>query len=146
MSFIHKINNMFGLIPDWFVGLLLRVAAAVPFWRSGVNKTNGWDFWNVTDLTVVLFENEYDLPLIGPETAATLASIGEHVLPVLLVLGLLTRFGAAGLLVMTLTIQFLVYPNAWPVHILWGGLLIAIMARGPGGLSLDNLIGIEKKD
>jgi putative oxidoreductase len=131
-------------IPDAVIALVARLAAATPFWMSGQNKIDGWDFWNVTDSTVFLFEYEYALPLISPTTAASLASIGEHVLPVLLVLGLLTRLGAAGLIVMTLVIQTLVYPEAWSVHIMWFAPLAYLLARGGGALSLDHLLGLDR--
>lgn len=147
MSFIRKINDLFGMIPEWFVLLLVRVAVAVPFWRSGIQKTEagrGWEFWNVSDLTVTLFANEFKVPVLGPHTAAIMSSIGEHVFPVLLVLGLFARFGAAGLFVMTLVIQIFVFPASWPVHILWFGLLLTVMAMGPGALSLDRLLGLDK--
>jgi putative oxidoreductase len=71
--------------------------------------------------------------------AATLAALGEHVLPVLVLLGLGTRFAALGLLVMTVVIQFLVYPGAYPTHGVWAAVLLWLMARGPGRLSLDYL-------
>ena len=148
MSLIHKVNSLFSFIPEWFVLLLVRVAIAVPFWRSGIQKTEagkGWEIWNVSDLTVLLFENEFQVPVLGPHTAAILTSIGEHVLPVLLVLGLFSRLGATGLFVMTLVIQIFVFPDGWPVHILWFGLLLTVMAMGPGAASLDRVLGFEKK-
>jgi len=131
-------------LPEALIALIARLAAATPFWKSGQNKIDGWDFWNVTDSTVFLFEYEYALPLISPTTAASLASIGEHILPMLLIFGLLTRIGAAGLLMMTFIIQTLVYPEAWSVHILWFAPLTYLLARGGGTLSLDYLLRIER--
>jgi hypothetical protein len=75
---------------------------------------------------------EYKVPLIPPDLAAYLSTIGEHVFPVLLVLGLASRLSALGLLFMTLVIQLFVYPDGWPDHILWIALLLLIVARGPG--------------
>ena len=141
---LNWFNNLTQSIPDAVILLVARVAAATPFWMSGQNKVAGWDIWNVTQSTVFLFEYEYDLPLVSPALAATAASIGEHVLPVMLVLGLLTRFGAAGLIVMTLVIQTLVYPAAWTVHILWFAPLLLVLARGGGRLSLDRLLGLDQ--
>ena len=141
---IHWFNNVTSNIPESLVALTARFAAAVPFWRSARTKVDGWDFWNVTAITVFIFENEFALPLLSPKVAATLASIGEHVLPVLLVLGLLTRFGALGLIVVTAVIQFLVFPGSWSVHILWFAPLLYLLARGPGALSLDRALGWEK--
>ena len=141
---IQKVNGVFSSIPESIIGLVARVAAATPFWLSARNKVNGWDIWNVTDSTVFLFEYEYALPVVSPQLAATMASLGEHILPVLLVLGLLTRLGALGLIGMTLVIQTLVYPDAWSVHILWFAPLLYLLARGPGAISLDRLLGFEK--
>jgi putative oxidoreductase len=69
-----------------------------------------------------------------------MATVAEHVLPVLLLAGLASRLSALGLMVMTLVIQLFVYPEGWPEHILWFALLLLIVARGPGALSLDHLI------
>ena len=148
MSLIHKVNSLFSFIPEWFVLLLVRVALAVPFWFSGIQKTEagrGWEIWNVSDLTVTLFAEQFKVPVLGPETAAILSSIGEHVFPVLLVLGLFSRLGATGLFFMTLVIQLFVFPASWPVHILWFALALTVMAMGPGAASLDRLLGLDKK-
>jgi putative oxidoreductase len=141
---VHWFNALAQSIPDALVLLVARIAAATPFWMSGQNKVDGWDIWNVTQSTVFLFEYEYDLPLVSPALAATAASVGEHVLPILLVLGLLTRFGAVGLIIMTLVIQTLVYPEAWTIHILWFTPLFLLLARGGGSLSLDHLLGLDQ--
>jgi putative oxidoreductase len=85
-----------------------------------------------------LFRDEYQLPLLAPELGATLAALGEHALPLLILLGLGTRFAALGLLVMTAVIQLLVYPGAWPTHGVWAAVLLWLMALGPGAVSLDH--------
>ena len=89
---------------------------------------------------VSLFRDEYKLPLIPPELAAPMAAFAEHLFPLLILIGLATRFSALALLVMTATIQFLVYPDAWPTHGVWAAVLLFIAARGPGAVSLDHLI------
>jgi len=78
--------------------------------------------------------------LLSAELGATLAALGEHILPVLILLGLGTRLAALGLLVMTAVIQLLVYPGAYPTHGVWAAVLLYLMARGPGRVSLDHLI------
>lgn len=138
-------NKIAASIPDSLVALIARFAVAYPFWISGRNKVNGWDFWNVNDATVFLFEYEFQLPLLSPHLAATLASIGEHILPVLLALGLLTRFGAAGLIVMTAVIQFLAVPSGWPTHLLWFAPLLYLLAHGGGAISLDRVFGLDQR-
>jgi putative oxidoreductase len=87
-----------------------------------------------------LFRDEYKVPLLPPDIAAYLATTAEHVLPVLLVIGFATRLSALGLLGMTAVIELFVYPGAWPEHALWATLLLWIIARGPGVVSLDHLI------
>lgn len=124
-------------IPAWLLGLVIRVAIADVFWRSGQTKVSGW---HVTETTVQLFRDEYHVPLLPPELAANLAALQEHLFSVLLVIGLASRLSALGLLGMTAVIEIFVYPENWPDHLLWTGCLLYVIARGPGGLSLDALI------
>ncbi len=124
-------------IPAWLLGLVIRVAIADVFWRSGQTKVSGW---HVTDTTVQLFRDEYHLPLLPPELAANLAALQEHLFSFLLVIGLASRLSALGLLGMTAVIEIFVYPENWPDHLLWAGCLLYVIARGPGALSLDGLI------
>jgi putative oxidoreductase len=123
---------------------VLRVALATPFWRSGINKWEG--FLRLKENTIYLFQSEFKLHLFGgpydyptPAVAAFLSGCAEVTLPILLVLGLGTRFAALGLLVMTAVIQLTV-PSGWPIHITWAAMALALMAWGPGSLSLDRLI------
>ena len=125
-------------IPYSLVALVARLAVASVFWRSGQTKVEG--FLQIKDNTFFLFREEYKVPLLHPDLAAYAATIAEHVLPVLLVVGLASRLSALGLMAMTLVIQLFVYPDGWPEHILWFALLLLIVARGPGALSLDHLI------
>jgi putative oxidoreductase len=92
---------------------------------------------------VFLFQEEYRLPLLPPELAATLAAIGEHVFPILLVLGLASRLSALALIGMTATIQIFVYPDAWPTHGVWAVALLLVAIKGPGAWSLDRWIGFD---
>lgn len=123
-------------IPHSLLQLVARLGVAVVFWRSAQTKLANWD------LTVALFRDEYRVPLLPPEIAAPLAASFELACPVLLVLGLATRLATLPLIGMTLVIQLFVYPASWPDHLLWLGLLLAILARGPGALSLDR--GIDR--
>ncbi|WP_274522229.1 DoxX family protein [Ectothiorhodospira mobilis] len=129
--------------PPWFTALVLRVAAAIPFWRSGLTK---WEAPGQLEAgTLWLFRHEFQLHLLGqtypmplPVLTAHLAAIAEILLPVLLVLGLGTRAAALGLLLMTGVIQ-LTLPGAWASHHLpWAAMLLAILTWGPGRLSLDH--------
>lgn len=125
-------------IPYSLVALLARLAVASVFWRSGQTKVEG--FFMVKENTFFLFAEEYKVPLLPPDVAAYAATISEHVFPVLLVIGLASRLSALALLGMTAVIQLFVYPDGWPEHILWSALLLLIVARGPGAISLDHLI------
>lgn len=128
------------LVPDDLLLLMARVGMAGVFWQSGRTKVEGW--LQVTPGAIELFRTEYALPLLPPELAAHAAAYAEHLLPVLLVLGLGTRLAAGGLLGMTLVIQLFVYPSAWPTHLTWAALLLALVARGAGWLSLDRRLGL----
>ncbi|MCU1757595.1 DoxX family protein [Pseudomonas helleri] len=138
----NRIANRLGeLIGDSFLVLVARFSIAAIFFMSGQTKVSG--FLTITPSTYELFRTEYALPLISPELAAHLAAYSEHVFPVLLVVGLFTRVSAMALLGMTFVIEVFVYPDAWPTHLSWAGLLLLIIARGAGKLSLDRLIGIR---
>ena len=126
------------LLPDALLLLVARVGIASVFFLSGRTKVTG--FLELKPSTYTLFRSEYALPLIPPEWAAHLATYAEHLFPLLLVLGLLTRPAAAALLGMTLVIEVFVYPDAWPVHLTWAGLLLPLLACGGGAWSLDRLL------
>jgi putative oxidoreductase len=144
LNVIRKADGLLGQLNESVLLLFVRIVAGHVFWASGRTKIEG--LLTLRPEAVDLFRDEYRLPLIAPEIAAPMAAFAEHLLPILLVMGLFTRFAALGLIVMTLVIQFLVYPDAWwPQHSLWLGLLLIILARGPGGLSLDRwMIGSAK--
>ncbi len=124
--------------PYWPLGLAARVFPAAVFWQSGQTKVAGF---HLKPSAIALFQNEYQLPLIDPTIAATMSAIAEHVFPVLLVIGLLTRLSALALLFMTAVIEIFVFPGAWPTHGVWATCFFLIIARGPGMVSLDYLIG-----
>ncbi|QGZ66911.1 DoxX family protein [Paraburkholderia acidisoli] len=133
------------LAQPWLVQLVVRVALAVPFWRSGILKWHG--FLQLSDTAITLFTDEFMLHLPGgpypfpaPAVVAFLSACGEVTFPVLLVLGFGTRFAALGLLAMTVIIELTV-PEGWPVHITWAAMALAIAAWGPGRLSIDYLLG-----
>lgn len=138
---IRQINGLLARIPDDLVSLALRIFPAMVFFQSGRTKVEG--LFSMKDSTWFLFEHEYALPLIPSNIAAVMGTTAEHVLPVLMILGLGTRLSALGLLAMTAVIQTFVYPDAWVTHGLWASALLAVVARGPGALSLDRLLGLD---
>jgi putative oxidoreductase len=143
-ALIERVNTVLGTIATpSLTQLVLRCALAVPFWRSGVNKWDG--FLQLSDVAVLLFASEFKLHLPGgpydfpaPALIAFSSGSAEILLPILLVLGLATRLAAFGLLVMTLVIQLTV-PDGWPLHITWAAMALGIMAWGPGRVSFDHL-------
>ena len=124
-------------IPYSAVALVSRFALASVFWRSGQTKVSGFA---IREETFFLFRDEYKVPLLPPDVAAYLATIGEHVFSVTLLVGLASRLSALGLFGMTMVIQLFVFPDGWPEHILWFALELLIVARGPGVIALDHLV------
>lgn len=138
-------------IPHSLIAFVGRFSIAAVFWKSGQTKIEGLaidlvdgtfqiGLPRLADSTIPLFKSEYALPLLSPALAAHLAAVAEHVFPILILFGLATRFSALALLGMTLTIQLFVYPAAYPTHGTWAAVLLYLMARGPGKLSIDHLI------
>jgi len=121
-------------VPYWLLAVPLRFAIATVFWNSAMTKLANWN------TAVELFVEEYKVPLLPPELAAYTAVSIELATPVLLVLGLATRAASLVLLGMTAVIEVLVYPQAWPTHIQWAAMLLVLLCRGPGKLSLDHVV------
>lgn len=139
----------FARIPNSLVALLARFSIAAVFWNSGQTKieglavnlvngefTLGWP--RLSDSALALFQEEYKLPLLPPELAAPMAAVAEHMFPLLILVGLATRFSALALLGMTAVIQVFVYPGAYATHGTWAAVLLYLMVHGPGRLSIDH--------
>ena len=147
---------LFERIPHSLVAFVARFSIAAVFWNSGQTKIQGLVINLVTgefalgwprlsDSALALFQDEYKLPFIPAEFAAPLAATAEHVLPLLILFGIATRFSALGLLLMTLVIQLLVYPGAYATHGTWAAILLYLMARGPGVLSVDHWVSRRRR-
>jgi putative oxidoreductase len=121
-------------VPYAALAIPLRLAVATVFWNSALTKLANWD------TALALFAEEYKLPFIPPGLAAYMAVTIELTTPVLLVVGLLTRPTALVLLGMTAVIEVFVYPLAWPTHLQWAAMLLVLLCRGPGTLSLDRVL------
>lgn len=128
------------LLPLSLLLLVQRLGIAAVFFMSGRTKVDG--LLTVNDTAFELFRSDYALPLVKPEIAAYAATYSEHLFPLLLVLGLFTRVSALALLIMTSIIEIFVYPDAWPTHLSWAGLLLPLIAFGGGKLSLDRILEI----
>lgn len=120
--------------PFAILQLAMRIGIAAMFFRSGLIKIRSWEF------AVLLFRDEYQVPLLDPVTAARIATAAELGLPVFLALGIGTRIAALPLLVMVAVIQIFVYPNAWSDHLIWASILLLLLTRGPGDISVDGMI------
>jgi len=138
-------NLVETLAQPWLVQLVLRLALAVPFWKSGILKWHG--FLQLSDTAIDLFTQEFQVHLPGgpypfpaPAVFAFLSGCGEVTFPVLLVLGIGTRFAALGLILMTCIIELTV-PEGWPIHLTWLAMALGIAAWGPGRISVDYLLG-----
>jgi putative oxidoreductase len=110
---------------------MARLSIGAVFFNSGLTKIASWQ------TTVVLFRDEYKVPVLPPELAASLAAATELTCPVLLVLGLATRLATLPMLGMTVVIEAFVYPEDWIEHLTWATLLLFILTRGPGAIALD---------
>lgn len=146
---LATVVGLFERIPHSLVALLARFSIAAVFWSSGQTKIEGLAInivdgefelgWpRLSDSALTLFQYEYQLPVIPPEIAAPMAATAEHIFPILILFGLATRFSALALLVMTLVIQVFVYPGAYATHGTWAAVLLFLMMRGPGLLSIDH--------
>ncbi|HEX5047047.1 MAG TPA: DoxX family protein [Gammaproteobacteria bacterium] len=134
-------NERYGAICAWLerfplpiIQLAMRIAVGAAFFRSGLLKIGSWEF------AVQLFRDEYKVPLLDPVIAAKIATAVELGVPWFLFLGLATRVATLPLLGMIAVIQIFVYPNAWSDHLLWASILVFLLTRGPGALSVDYLV------
>jgi putative oxidoreductase len=135
-------RQVLAIVSPSLVQFVMRVALAVPFWKSGILKWDG--VFKLSDTAVTLFTDEFMLHLPGgpyhfpvPTVMAVLSGCGEVMFPMLLVLGFGTRFAALGLLFMTLIVELTV-PDGWPIHLTWAAMAFGIMAWGPGRISVDH--------
>ena len=132
---VQHLYERLGFLPLSVIQLMARFSMAIVFWRSGQTKLANWD------LTLQLFANEYKVPILPPEIAAPMAAAVELSCPILLVLGLFTRIATLPMIGMTLVIQIFVYPQSWADHLAWMTFLLLLLTRGPGFISLDQLLG-----
>jgi putative oxidoreductase len=137
-SLRQRIASLLGTVmPASLLLLVQRLGIAAVFFQSARTKVDGW--FTISDGTYELFRTEYAGVPLPPEFAAVAATVSEHLFSVLLVLGLFTRLSAFALLGMTAVIEIFVYPDAWPTHLSWAGLLLPLIALGGGRISLDRL-------
>jgi len=131
---VEEAIGLLGRVPLSLLQFILRFSIASVFWHSGMTKIASWE------PTIALFRDEYQVPLLPPEIAATLAAAVELTCPVLLVFGLATRLATLPMLGMTFVIEVFVYPEQWIEHLMWAAILLFILTRGPGAVSLDRFV------
>ena len=131
---IDRLRARLEAFPLSILQLAMRIGVGAVFFRAGLIKYNSPEF------TMLLFRDEYQVPVLAPEVAARIATVNELTIPVFLFLGLATRLATLPLLGMIAVIQIFVYPNAWTDHLLWGSVLVFLLTRGPGVFSADYLI------
>jgi putative oxidoreductase len=131
---IGRIFDWLDRVPYSLLAIPLRLAVATVFWDSAMAHLASWD------TTLTQFAEDYQVPLLPPALAAYMAIAIEVSTPILLVLGLLTRVSALILLGMVTVIEVFVYPQAWPTHIQWAAMLLVLLCRGAGAISLDHAI------
>jgi putative oxidoreductase len=134
MKRLLELRARLDAVPYWFLALPLRFGVAWIFWSSAQVKLISWP------RTLELFADEYRVPLLPPGVAAGMALAIELACPVLLILGLFTRFTVVVLLGMTAVIEIFVYPEAWPTHLQWTAMMLVLLCRGAGAVSVDRLI------
>ena len=134
---IDPLRRLADAVGTPLLDLAFRLYLAWAFFVSGLNRFASWrnDDW---DTQLFLFEYEHPVGSLDPGLAASVTTIAELVLPVLVALGFMARFGAIGLFVMALTIE-LTYQSSYQ-HLLWMALALSIFIRGPGPISLDHLL------
>jgi putative oxidoreductase len=132
--FVESLLSRLELFPLGLLHLVFRFSIASVFWKSGQSKIASWD------TTILLFTNEYHVPLLSPQLAAALSASFELGCSVLIVAGLLTRLATLPLFGMVFVIQTFVYPENWVEHLTWATMLLFLLTRGPGPISLDRLV------
>lgn len=149
---LQGLHRTMSRLPNTLLAFIARFSIAAVFWKSGQTKIEGLaidivsgqftlGLPRLSDNAVFLFKEEYKLPILSPELGATMAALGEHILPIFILLGVATRLSALGLLGMTMVIQLFVYPDAYATHGTWAAVLLYLMVHGPGKLSIDAWIG-----
>lgn len=149
---MQRVLSTYDRVAQWLSGrwvesgalLLTRLALAGVFWRSGRTKVVEGSWFTIDETQYYLFE-EFGLPL-SPELMVPVTTFAEFLLPILVAVGLMTRFAALALLGMTLVIQLFVFPEAWwQTHSLWAALALVLVSRGAGLFSLDAMLSRGRK-
>ena len=135
LSLWRRASSVLEAFPLAILLLIGRVAVASVFLKSGLTKIASWE------VALQLFRQEYQVPVLPPEIAALMATSFELGCSALLIVGLFTRLATLPLMGMVFVIEVFVYPDAWSDHLMWFTLLLLVLTRGPGPISLDAVLG-----
>jgi putative oxidoreductase len=139
---VASLIRLFERIPYSFIALLARLSVAWQFWIAGRARVDGgWDVWEPRSATMTLYLGGLNIRWIPYEAAAIATQLAEFALPVLLAVGLASRFAALGLLVLVIVFEVFVHPGPYAIHGMWAALLLLIIKAGPGSVSLDSALG-----
>lgn len=140
-------KSLGDIFPEALLNFAMRISMFMVFWSSVQTKLGGsqilgqkWMFWEISASTFLLFEYDYNLPVVPANIATYLATFAEFFFSIFILLGLLTRVSALALLIITLVIQIFVYPGAWATHLLWAVALLYLLKNGGGPFSIDGLL------
>jgi len=131
---VGTVTDLLGRVPLSVHQLLFRLAIASVFLPAGLLKLASWES------TIALFQDEYRIPLLPPVIAAIMATTFELACSSFLIAGLATRLATLPLLGQIVTIQLFVYPQAWHEHLVWGSILLFLLTRGGGTISVDHVL------
>jgi putative oxidoreductase len=134
VAYVRGVTRWLDRFPLTILQLMVRIGVGAVYWNAGLIKIASWQ------TTVVLFRDEYRVPFLPPELAALMATAVELSCPILLFLGLATRLATLPMLAQALVIQVFVYPEDWIEHLTWASMLLLLLTRGPGAISLDRLL------
>ena len=142
MQLVAPVIRLFERIPYSAIALLARLSVAWQFWVAGRDRVDGgFDVWVPRSSTMTMYLGGWNLRWIPYEAAAIATQLAEFVLPVLLAVGLASRFAAFGLLVLVIVFEIFVHPGPYALHGMWAALLLLIIKAGPGSISLDSALG-----
>ena len=135
LALLDTLRDRRGAVPLSLMLLIARLGIGSVFLKAGLLKYQSWQ------LTLLLFRDEYKVPLVDPALMAKMATFNELTFSTLLLLGLATRLATLPFFGMIVVIQTFVYPDAWTDHLLWASGLLLLLTRGGGTVSLDYLLG-----
>jgi putative oxidoreductase len=134
IRWFDAIRRWLDRFPLSILQLAMRIAVGSVFFSAGLLK------YRSPELTLLLFRDEYKVPFFDPALMAQMATFNELTFSTLLMLGLATRVATLPMLGMIAVIQTFVYPEAWIEHLVWASILLFLLTRGAGALSLDQIV------